>query len=144
MRTIKQFIAIGLTLLGMLTFSVLTPATAAADTSTDAAKQQACIGEGGTWSNGQCSNGGPQLDNLIKSVISVLGIMVGIAAVIMIMVGGFRYVTSAGDSGAIATAKRTIIYAIIGLVVAALSQFIVRYVIGAATGTNTNQIQNQG
>ena len=47
----------------------------------------------------------------------------------MIIYGGFRYVTSGGDSGHVSSAKNTIIYAIVGLVVVALAQFIVQYVL---------------
>jgi hypothetical protein len=46
------------------------------------------------------------------------------------MVGGLKYITSQGDPNATATAKNTILYAAIGLVVVALAQVIVRFVIG--------------
>ena len=52
-----------------------------------------------------------------------------IAAVIMIIWGGFRYVTSGGDSNKVSSAKNTIIYAVIGLIIVALAQFIVKFVL---------------
>jgi hypothetical protein len=56
-------------------------------------------------------------------------VIVGVAAVIMIIIGGFRYITSSGDSASVNSAKNTILYAIIGLVIVALAQVIVRFVL---------------
>jgi hypothetical protein len=55
--------------------------------------------------------------------------IVGAASIIMITVGGFKYVTSNGDPNKIASAKSTVIYALIGLVVAVLSQAIILVVL---------------
>jgi len=60
-------------------------------------------------------------------------VIVGIAAVIMIIVGGFRYITSGGNDASVTSAKNTILYAVIGLIVVALSQLIVRFVLGKLT-----------
>lgn len=70
-----------------------------------------------------------KVESLIKDIVNILSIIVGIVAVIMIIYGGFRYVTSSGDSGNISTAKNVIIYAIIGLIIAALAQIIVKFVL---------------
>lgn len=69
------------------------------------------------------------LNHVIKAVIDVLSVVIGIAAVIMIMVGGFRYITAGGDANSVSGAKNTIIYAIVGLVVVAMAQFIVQFVV---------------
>jgi hypothetical protein len=53
----------------------------------------------------------------------------------MIIYGGFRYITSGGDSGRVGSAKNTLIYAIVGLIIVALAQLIVNFVI---TQANTN------
>ena len=66
---------------------------------------------------------------IIQTVINVFSIVVGVISVIMIIIGGLKYITSGGDSGNVTGAKNTILYAIIGLVVVALSQVIVRFVI---------------
>ena len=78
-----------------------------------------------------CSQG--RLNNLIKNVVNILSMIVGIVAVVMIIIGGFKYVTSGGDSGSITSAKHTIIYAIVGLIIVALAQVIVRFVLSKAT-----------
>lgn len=69
-------------------------------------------------------------NTMIKTVISLLLVALGIIAVIMIVIGGIRYTTSQGDSSGLKSAKDTIIYAVVGLVVAMLSYAIVNFVIG--------------
>lgn len=61
----------------------------------------------------------------VWSVVSLaLGVLGGIA-VIMIIIGGFKFTTSQGDSSQIASAKKTIMFSVIGLVVAMLASAIV-------------------
>lgn len=72
---------------------------------------------------------GKRIDTTVTNVINLISMAVGIAAVIMIMVGGFRYTTSGGDQEGIKSAKNTIMYALIGLIVVALAQVIVRFVL---------------
>lgn len=69
------------------------------------------------------------LTNLIKNVVNVLLFIVGVAAVIMIIIGGLRYVTSSGDQSQVTAAKNTILYSVVGLVVAALAYAIVNFVV---------------
>lgn len=81
---------------------------------------------------GDCSNSAgaeSSIGKLVSSVVQILSLIVGIAAVIMIIIAGLKYVTAGGDSNSIGSAKNTLIYALIGLVVAALAQFLVHYVI---------------
>lgn len=58
----------------------------------------------------------------------VFGIMGGVALIIF-MLAGLKYITSQGDPAAVAKAKNTILYAIIGLIVAAFAFTIVTYVV---------------
>jgi hypothetical protein len=77
--------------------------------------------------------GAKDANDLIKNVINIFSLVVGIVAVIMIIVAGFRYITSGGNDGNVSTAKNTILYAVIGLIVVALAQIIVRFVLAKAT-----------
>lgn len=70
-----------------------------------------------------------KVNSTVALVINVFSWVVGVVAVIMIIVGGFKYITSGGDSGKITSAKNSIIYAIIGLVIVALAQIIVQFVL---------------
>ena len=76
-----------------------------------------------------CKAQGDSLGKMIQTVINILMYILGAVAVVMIVIGGIRYTTSNGDSGAIKSAKDTILYAVIGLVVAILSYSIVNFVI---------------
>ncbi len=70
------------------------------------------------------------INNIITLVINVFSVVVGIIAVIMIIVGGIRFILSGGDSAATGSARNTVLYAIIGLIIVALAQILVRYVLG--------------
>ena len=59
--------------------------------------------------------------------------MVGAVSVVVIIIGGFKYIVSAGDSNGIQSAKNTILYALVGLVVAVFAQVIARFVLGQVT-----------
>jgi hypothetical protein len=69
------------------------------------------------------------INEMIATVINFLSWVVGVVAVIMIIIGGFRYITSGGDSTNVTGAKNTILYAIIGLIIVAFAQWIVRFVL---------------
>jgi hypothetical protein len=73
------------------------------------------------------------INNIIATVINIFSFIVGVVSVIMIIIGGFRYITSGGDSNNVTAAKNTILYAIIGLVIVALAQIIVRFVLRQVT-----------
>ena len=69
-------------------------------------------------------------DSSLYIINVALGI-IGLVAVIFIIVGGVQYVTSAGDSGKAAKARNTILYSVIGLIVAILAFAIVNFVLDA-------------
>lgn len=77
-----------------------------------------------------CGGTGDGIFGVIKTIIEVLLIAAGIIAVIMIIVGGIRYVTSGGDQNSVKAAKDTVLYSVIGLVITILAFAIVRFVIG--------------
>lgn len=77
-----------------------------------------------------CGGSKTGLLTYISNVIQVLFIAAGVVAVIMIIVGGIRYITSNGEQGHVKQAKDTILYSVIGLVIAILAYAIVRFVTG--------------
>lgn len=127
-RLRKQLIVALVVVMAALSLAVAVPALAGAQSP----QQQACEALGNVWDAGSstCGTGEAELNSTVSRVIELFSVIVGIAAVIMIIVGGFLYVTSGGDSNKVAAAKHTIIYAIIGLVIAVVAQIIVRFVIG--------------
>lgn len=91
------------------------------------------LNAGNTTDVTQCQSDTSTLSDKIKTILNVLSAVIGIVAVIMIIYAGFRYVTSAGSEGGVKSAKNAIIYAVIGLVVVALAQVIVHFVISNVT-----------
>lgn len=71
---------------------------------------------------------------ILTTVTNVMLFVVGAISVIMVIVGGLRYVVSGGNTANITTAKNTILYAIVGLIVAILAYALVNFVIGSFTG----------
>ena len=121
-KTLLNRLAVSLALLGIFV-APLAPVTVYAQTKAD-------ICEGVALTGGNCATtGGPEVQGAVETVINILSLIVGVVAVIMIIIGGLKYITSAGDSNNISSAKNTILYAIIGLVVVALAQVIVRFVL---------------
>lgn len=97
-------------------------------------KQEVCKGVNFTsGSTGtECPDASADVSNIVKTVIDVLSWIVGIISVIMVIVGGLKYILSSGDSNNVNSAKNTILYAIIGLVIVLLAQVIVRFVVNTA------------
>lgn len=67
--------------------------------------------------------GGP-----VSTVTNLLSFVVGGASVIMIILGGFKFITSGGNADKTKAATKTITYALVGLAVVVLAQFLVRFV----------------
>lgn len=72
-------------------------------------------------------------NGIFKTITNVLLFIIGAISVIMLIVGGIRYTVSAGDSSAVTAAKNTIMYAIVGIVVAILAFAVVNFVITSFT-----------
>jgi hypothetical protein len=136
-RNIRNKVVALISAATLLVVPMAVPAVAIAATGSGATIGN-CLAQGSNLSapsnSTSCSdtntdNGNTNINNIIKTVINVFSWVVGVVAVIMIIVGGFRYVTAGGDSNNVSSAKNTIIYAIIGLVIVAMAQFIVQFVL---------------
>lgn len=88
---------------------------------------RACEGVAAT--GGDCGTGSG-LTAAFGMIANTLIFLVGAIAVIMIIIGALRYVLSNGDAAGLKSAKDTILYALIGVVVAMLSYALVAFVIG--------------
>lgn len=115
-----------LTLVAILSFAfIMTPAVSAVDVfddcSGDAADTAVCkasktdklFGAGSIW----------------NSLLNVLTYVIGAIAVLMLIIGGLRYATSGGDPASVTGAKNTILYAVIGIVVAASANAFINFVL---------------
>lgn len=81
-------------------------------------------------SNVSGASTGDDLPGIASKVVNVMLFIVGILAVIMIIFSGIRYITAHGDKGQVESAKNTLIYSIVGLVVAIIAYAIVSWVTG--------------
>ncbi len=94
------------------------------------ATNQACQGIGLVGGSGGCGDQGAQVDGVITTFVNVLSTVVGVIAVIMIIISGAKFMTAGGDANAVSGAKKTLIYALVGLVVVALAETLVHFVLG--------------
>jgi Type IV secretion system pilin len=110
------------------------PSTFAVDTQ---AKQDACAGLSQLDSSQNCTTQGSSVENLVREVVELIAIIIGVVSVIVIMFSGFRYITSGGDTNATNSARNMLIYAIVGLLIAFLAQFLASNVLNTANNVKT-------
>lgn len=75
------------------------------------------------------STQGNQLTDVIRNIIRIFQTIVALISVFMIIFGGLKYITSGGSTDKVNGAKNTILYAVIGLVIVAIAQVIVTFVL---------------
>lgn len=122
-----------LTPLLVTTGLILMPAVVLAGPQDESSSKALCEGAGGKWnaSANTCDRAGTRsFPEVLSSITDLLLFIVGAIAVVVIIVGGIRYATSGGDQNAVTGAKNTILYAVIGLVVAFLAYAVVKFVTG--------------
>lgn len=77
------------------------------------------------------------IESVTVNVINAIILVIGIVAVVFIVYGGIQYILSSGDPGKTKKAKDTILYACIGLIVAALAYAIANFAIGIVNNSNS-------
>lgn len=150
-KYIQGFIAITLITAGLIGSSLFTvsvfaqappttlppttppPTTPPPATTSGTPADSACAGIEAAGGSCDTTTGGQGFNNIMTVVVNTLSVVVGAVSVVMIIVGGFRYVISAGDSNSLGAAKNTILYALVGLVIVLFAQVIVQFVFVKAT-----------
>jgi multisubunit Na+/H+ antiporter MnhB subunit len=94
---------------------------------------------------GNQSGTNSSLTGMIRTAVNILLFLTSAIAVVMIIYGGIKYVTSRGEAADVASAKNTILYAVVGLVVAILAYAIVGFVVNAfqSSGSGRSSGTNQ-
>lgn len=128
----RTIVTLTTSLLGLATVLMTNLMLSAQSSAFDGTIQQ---GAGSAQGAGQPSNLFGST-GIFTTITNVLLYLVGAISVIMIIIGGIRYVISGGDSSNVSAAKNTILYAVVGIIVAILGYAIVNFVIGSFT-TNT-------
>lgn len=118
---------------------LLSPVIASADNGQNLSLQAGADSAQGTDQQGTASSlfGEGGQGGVFRTITNVMLFLIGAISVIMLIIGGIRYVVSGGDSSAVQGAKNTILYAIVGVVVAILAYAVVNFVIGSFSGSNS-------
>jgi Type IV secretion system pilin len=150
MKYLRGLLAVMIVVFASLIF--VTPPSPASAATRDALCSGASVDLTGVGSDGagadedSCDNGDPcevenddgtckqteaesKVNSLVTFILNIFSTIIGIVAVIMIITAGLKYITSGGDSGKVNSAKSTIIYALVGLFVVAIAQFLVRFIL---------------
>lgn len=125
---------LALIILGVsLVASLAAPATSYA--LFESSQKEACQGldVGGSAAN-ECASGGTRFQSVLRVIINIFSAIVGIIAVIMLIVAGMKFITAGGESAAVAAARSTLLYAVIGLFIVAIAQVLAHFVLSVGSG----------
>lgn len=125
-KSLQALLVVPVLALGLAFISPITPSTSAIN-ATDGAN--AARGDGQTDclvdnASATCTD-----DPIFKTITNVLLFIIGAVSVIMLIIGGIRYTVSGGDSAAVTSAKNTILYAVVGIIVSLLAFAVVNFVL---------------
>ena len=128
MKKIASRIAVAMFALALLFVPQAAFAEEPPATGQGTASQQALEGLNSVNPNGANS---PELTTVIQTILNAVYFIIGIVAVVMIILGGISYATSQGDPTKVKKGKDTVLYGVIGLVIALLAYAIVNFVLNA-------------
>ena len=132
-KKIKILLGSALMVLGVASIALPVGAVTCPDGSSAESSAQ-CATQGVNAADPDGGNG-QDLTTTIQTIINMIIFVIGIIAVVMVILGGIQYSTSQGDSAKVKKAKDTIMYGIIGLVIAILAFAIVNFVLSGVLGT---------
>jgi len=131
-----KFILASLLMIGSMTAGSMTLGYASS------LKGDACAGLNtlatGSTNDTSCgSSGESSIKNIVSEVVKILSLVVGIASIIVIIIAGLNFVTAGGDASKVSSAKNTLIYALIGVVIAVSAQFLVHFALNTSAKATT-------
>lgn len=109
---------------GVRAADVISPGTQGICSNTKAAQSSICKDNAAQ----QKSSDTNPVASLIGKISTIVAIVAGIAAVIMIIISGFKFVTSAGDAQKVAGARNTLVWSVVGLIVVVLAAVIISFI----------------
>ncbi len=123
-KMLLSVMAAVLTIVGMSNIAMMSPAYA------DNIADQYLTGENSVNPGIPGQTEDDSLMSIIKNIINAVIGLVGVAAVLMMIIGGVSFITSQGDANKVTKARNTILYGVVGLIIALLSFAIVNFVLG--------------
>ena len=134
---IAVILVAGLILAGGSQLALSSPAFAAQeDSNNNSIVQGICSGVNLSFDeqeNCDSEEADEKVSSTLATILNLFSIIAGIATVIMVIYAGFRYIVSGGDEKGVKSAKNTMLYAIVGIVLVLLAQVIVQFVFGRLT-----------
>lgn len=99
-----------------------------------ASKDDVCAGVGAASGGKGCTptGGVTNINTVINTGLRLFQVIVGLIAVIMMITAGLRFITSSGDPTKVASARNTILYGAVGIVVVVMSEVIIQFVLNRA------------
>ena len=115
----KMLVALGF-IFGIVAMGSIVPLSSVYADSKDAV----CAGAGV-----DCDKTDTAISDNVKSALRVFQIIIGVLAIFYMVYAGMKFITSSGSSDGVKTAKNTILYASIGLIIVILSEGIIQFVL---------------
>lgn len=130
--SLKAAFIIGLAFFAVSFFNVSAVGALPASNVASASRDYACDGLNTVDGAQSCDASSGKLDGIVSAAVNIISFIAGIAAVIMVVVAGFKYITSGGDATKVGSAKNSLIYALIGVAIVVLAQILVHFVVVTA------------
>jgi cytochrome bd-type quinol oxidase subunit 2 len=119
----------------VLLIGAILPSLAYASSTTS--RQEVCQGVGVITQTSGCAShktSGESINSILRLTLNLFSAIVGVIAIFMIIIGGLKYILSSGNSEKTNEAKNSIMYAAIGLVIVALAQIVVKFILNKSNG----------
>ena len=133
-KMLLSMMAAVMTIVGMAGIATMSPVYAVGDQYINGTDSTEGIRPSGLPGSGVEGNGDSLMD-IVKNIINVVIGVVGVIAVLMMIIGGISFITSQGDASKVTKARNTILYGVVGLVVALLAFAIVNFVLSGVFST---------
>lgn len=134
-KLLLNIVAVALTIFGMAGVAMLAPTSEVSAYTCPDGKPATKYSDCAAFSNVDASTKDADLNNILNTVINVIIGLVGFVAVAVIIIGGISFITSQGDTNKVTKARNTILYGVVGLVVALLAFAIVNFVLTNVFGS---------
>lgn len=126
----NKLLLIGISLLALTAAFFAVPATEVLAQG----RNEVCQGVGAAGGGAGCtSTSGRTVESIVEVGLRIFQMIIGVIALVFVCIAGLKFITSQGNPQEIASAKGTLIYAAVGIVVVAMSEVIIQFVLNRTT-----------